>query len=189
MRLDVFAEQRLFEPCYTKFAERRGGLDRRVDFITLIGIGHDREIFAQLSPDGADNRNVLREIEADLNFERVKSLLCQSHGLLHDALHSIRIERRGVNPHFLSTRSTEQLIDREPFYFSQNIPERDINAAQGYNADPARAQCANATTEIGFVPYLLDIARVHSDQQGFEDSVHDNFNEHPVPGAGANAGD
>ena len=155
-------------------------LDADVDAVTLIGVGHDDEVFAELLAHGADDTNVLIEIEADFDFYAVKPLLGEPTRPAGNFRRLFGIERGGIYRDFVAHFAAEQLIERHAARLAENIPKRDVDAAQGDDADASGAELLMAAADISGVPNLIDVRRIHADQQRLEHPGDDEFNQFAV---------
>ena len=133
--------------------------------ITLIRVGHDDEVFAQFLAHRAHDANILIEVEADFDLDAVKALIGETARTLRDFRRLFGIKSRGVDRNFVPALAAQELIKRNTAHFAENIPQRDIDAAQRDDADAARAELFVTAAHVGRIPDLVDLCRVHADQQ------------------------
>ena len=113
----------------------------------------------------ADDANVLLQIEADFDFDAMKSLIGKSARARRHFFRLFRIKRRSVDRNFIAALAAQELIQRNAADFAKNIPQRDVDAAQSHDTDAARAELLVTTSKVSFVPDLVDRRRIHTDQQ------------------------
>ena len=113
----------------------------------------------------ADDANILLQVEANFDLDAVKTLIGESARPRRHFCRLFGIERRRIDGNFIAALAAQELIDRNAADFAKDIPQRDVDAAQSNDTDAARAEFLVTTSEVSFVPDLVDLRRVHTDQQ------------------------
>src|SRR4029077_17435041 len=108
---DIFYEQWFLETKSAASRESFRSFESHVDGVTLVCVGHDNEVLAQLLPDSANYLNILIQVETDFNFYAVKSLFCKRAGPLCHLGRLFRIKSRRINRDFVATFPTKELIE------------------------------------------------------------------------------
>ena len=155
----------------------------------MVRVGHDDKIFAQFFAYRAHDANILIKIETDFDLHAVKSLLGKTARASSDLRRFFGIKRRGINWNFVPALTAKKLVERHAARFAENIPQRDVDAAQGDDADAARAELFMSAANVSLVPNLIDLGRIHTDKQRLKNLSDDHFDQFAVAGSGADSRD
>src|SRR5688572_505079 len=188
MPFDIFDKKRLFEPVGAAVRERVRGSERDIDVVPLIRIGHHDEVLAQFRAHRAYDANILIEVEADFDLDTVKTLIREGTRALRHFRRLFGIERGSVNRDVVPALAAKQLIEGHTARLAENIPERDVDPAECHDADTARAELFMAAPDIDLVPNLVDLRRVHADQQRLQYSSDDHLYQLAIARTGTDAG-
>ena len=76
-------------------------------------------------------------MEAHFDLRGAKASLLKCESFLNDLCRLLRIESRGIDTNLLSHAPAQEFEDRLAFRFAENIPKRNIDAAQGDDPKPS----------------------------------------------------
>src|SRR4030095_4126199 len=166
---DVLDKKRFLKPVGAAVGKRIAGFERTVDAVALIRVGHDDKIFAQFFAYRAYDANILIKIETDFDLHAVKPLIGKPARASSDLRRFFGIKRRGINWNFVATLPAKKLVERHAARFTQDIPQRHVDAAQGDDADATRGEFLMPAAHVNSVPDRIDLRRIHADEQRFND--------------------
>ena len=160
--------ERLLEPVDAELLELARDADRRrrVRDVAEPGVDHDLDAVAAGLAGGGGEADVVvgiasQRAPAELD-RRVAQLAQRRHGLC-DLLGRVRHQPRRVRSNPLVLDGAEQLAHRLAERLPLDVPERDVDAADRVDRDPAAADEDHAAVHL--VPEPLDVERVLADQQ------------------------
>ena len=160
--------ERLLEPVDAELLELARDADRdvRVGDVAEPGVDQDLDAVSAGLAGGGGEPDVVVGILAErppAELDRREALLAERRDRLGDLLGRVRHQpgRVGADPVVLD--GAEQLADRLAERLPLDVPERDVDAADRVDRDPAAADEDHAA--IHLVPEPLDVERVLADQQ------------------------
>src|SRR5262245_16771747 len=151
--VDVFRRYRLLEPFDVELLQAAAKPDGGRHAEAVIGIDHELDVVADclahrehalvVAPDGA---------EADLHLDRLEAVLHVALGFLdglrHQAVHVGEIEAGRVGMDLGAEGATDQLVDRLAARLADDVPQRDVDAADGRNRHAFRAVVLDPVVEV-----------------------------------------
>src|SRR4051794_34993317 len=145
-----------------------GDADRalRVVDVPVAGVDQDRDGAGS----GLDRRgrelDVLRRVLAERSpaeLDRGEALVAEPTDALAHLRRVVRHQHRGVRAHLVALLRAEQLAHRLALRLALDVPERDVDAADRVQRDPAAADVDQAAVHL--LPEPLDVRRILTDEQ------------------------
>ena len=137
----------------------------RVRDVAEAGVDHDLDAVASGRLRGGGERDVvLGSLPSGPQPSLTAVKFCSTqrgHGCGHLG-GRVGHQHRGVGAHPVAVRRAEQLVDRLAERLALDVPERDVEAADRVDRDPAPAEVDEAAVHL--LPEPLDVERVLADQ-------------------------
>ena len=175
VRLVLIGLKRLFDPEDAKLLEGTGDLDRRLRVAAVSETRVDQHghlVAASFNGSGCE-RNVMvgvLTLDTPAELDRGKAKFAHLRdGLAHFG-RRVRHQPRCVRAHLVALLAAKQLVDRLTEGLPLDVPERDIDAADGVQRDAATADVDQPAVHL--LPEPLDVHRIFSDEQ-FPQAVGD----------------
>ena len=182
---DIFNKERFFEPEHTAARKSLRCFECNIDGISLVRVGHDGEVVAELRAHGTNDSNVLGQVETNFDFYAMKGPLGERASPLRHFRRFLGIKSRRVHRNLIATLAAQQFINRHSAHLAENVPKRDVDAAQRNDANAPGAELFMPASDVSLLPNLIDLNGIHADQQGLQNFRDDHFHKVAVSRAGA----
>ena len=156
---DVVGDRRLLEPDELELAQQPRGADRVIDRPAHVGVGHQREVGAEVLPHLAHALDVLGElVAADLHLDRAEALRPEVVGLAEQPVErELEVDPAGVARH-ARIEAAEHPPQRLAGALGREVPERDVDRRDRQHHRPAAAAVVERPPHL--LPQRLDPAGV-----------------------------
>jgi hypothetical protein len=167
--LVVLGADRLLEPQQVQLLHGAAEADGLGDGEAVVRVHGELDVGPDCLPHGGDARQVqLRVAQADLHLDRAEAHGCVFLGFLHrfldQAVHVDEVEAGGICLNLGAVGAADQLVDGLVHRAAHDVPQRDVDARKGRDAEALRAIVLDAVIKV--LPHHLDVEGVAADDAG-----------------------
>ena len=164
---EVLGRHRLLEPGDVERLDPAAEADRRGRIVGVVGVDHDGHLVADRAAHRLAQPHILVDPEAELELDRGKPLGDALVRLLDQIGERIAaalpIKAGGIGLDARAQRPAQQPMHRQPEMAGLQIPQRDVDRAQGLDREALLAVVAQPVVEA--LPDRLGRQRVGADQE------------------------
>src|SRR3954447_10362308 len=178
--VDILRRDRLLEPFDVEFLQLAAEPDRGRYAEAMIGVDHQLDVGANGISHRLDALKIaIDRAEPDLHLDRLEALGDISGGFLDrfvdQPLHVGEIKSGGIAIHLAAERAANQLVDRLVARLADDVPERDVDAADCGDRHTLRPVILDSVIEV--LPDHLDIEGIAADHARRQLAVDEGFGD------------